>query len=242
MNNSEQHVRQNLAAAYQLMALFGYDDLTFTHLSARVPNAQEFFILPFGLLFSEVTASNLLKVDFDGNVLEGQEYQYNKTGYVIHGSIYKHRPDLNAAFHLHTQSGIAVSAMREGLLPLSQWALHFYDRVSYHEYNSLALTAEAHELGLVKDLGTNKVMFLRNHGILTCGTTIHEAYIYLHHLHQACETQCKAMAAREQLILPDKTTCEKTVNDLLSFEADIGQRDWQALLRLLKRKGINYEV
>lgn len=241
MNNSEQHIRANLAAAYQLIALFGHDDLTFTHLSARVPNAQEFFILPFGLLFSEVTASNLLKVDFDGNVLEGKEYQYNKTGYVLHGSIYKHRADLNAAFHFHTDSAIAVSAMSEGLLPLSQFALHFYNRVSYLDYNSLALSVDEHESEVVNALGKNRVMFLRNHGLLTCGAMIHEAYIYFHHLHRACEIQCKAMAARDQLILPDQATCEKTVNDLLSFEVDIGQRDWQALLRLLKRKGINYE-
>ncbi len=238
---TEQEIRKNLAAAYRLIAYYGFDDLTFSHLSARVPGKDAFFIQPFGLLFDEVTASSLLTVDFDGNVLEGDEYQYNKTGYVIHGSIYKNRPDLNSVFHMHTIEGIAVSAMPEGLLPISQWALHFYDRVSYHNYNSLALNNNEHEDPLVKDLGENKVMFLRNHGTLVCGETIHEAFILTNHLENACKTQVAAMASHDNLIIPDETTCKKTVQDLLGFEKDIGKRDWIALLRMLKRKGIHYE-
>jgi ribulose-5-phosphate 4-epimerase/fuculose-1-phosphate aldolase len=239
---TEQHLRENLAAAYRLIAYFGYDDLTFSHLSARVPGKEAFFIQPFGLLFEEVTASSLLTVDFDGNVLEGKEYQYNRTGYVIHGSIYKNRPDLNAVFHLHTVSGIAVSAMPEGLLPISQWALHFYGNVAYHNYNSLALDTAEHEDPLAKDLGNKKVMFLRNHGTLICGETIHEAFIFTNHLENACKTQVAAMASQQKLIMPDAATCEKTVKDLINFEKDIGQRDWQALLRLLERQGSNYKA
>ena len=237
---TEQEIRENLAAAYRLIALFGFDDLTFSHLSARVPGKNAFFIQPFGLLFEEVTASSLLTVDFAGKVLEGKEYQYNKTGYVIHGSIYKHRHDLHAIFHLHTEDTIAVSVMPQGLMPISQWALHFYNRVSYHDYNSLALTTDVHENPLVHDLGKNNVMFLRNHGTLTCGKTIHEAFIYTHHLQRACRTQVRALAASSHLLMPDKATCKKSANDLLSFEIDIGQRDWTALIRLLKRRGSNY--
>jgi ribulose-5-phosphate 4-epimerase/fuculose-1-phosphate aldolase len=238
MTNTQ--IRQHLAAAYRLVAHFCYDDLTFAHLSARVPGKNAFYIQPFGLLFEEVTASSLLMVDFDGNVLEGEEYQYNKTGYVIHGGVYKNRPDLNAVFHLHTENGIAVSAMPEGLLPISQWALHFYDRVSYHDYNSLALDSTKHEDPITRDLGENKVMFMRNHGTLLCGETIHEAYIYLHHLERACKTQVIAMAAHDNLIMPNEQLCQKTVRDLLAFEPDIGKRDWTALLRMLQRKGSNY--
>ncbi len=237
---TEQQIRENLAAAYRLIALFGFDDLTFSHLSARVPGKNAFFIQPFGLLFEEVTASSLLTVDFAGKVLEGKEYQYNKTGYVIHGSIYKHRHDLQAVFHLHTEDTVAVSVMPQGLLPLSQWALHFYDRVSYHDYNSLALTTDAHTNALIRDLGKNKIMFLRSHGTLACGKTIHEAFIYSHHLERACRTQVRALAAQSDLVMPNQTTCQKTVNDLLSFETDIGKRDWMALIRLLKRNGSNY--
>ena len=236
----EQQIREDLAAAYRLIAHFGLDDLTFSHLSARVPGKAAFFIQPFGLLFEEVTASSLLTVDFAGNVLEGKEYQYNKTGYVIHGSIYKNRPDLNAAFHLHTEDTIAVSIMPAGLLPISQWALHFYDRVSYHDYDSLALETDAHESRLTDDLEKNNIMFLRNHGILTCGKTIHEAFIYTHHLERACRTQVRAMAMSRQLITPDVTICKKSVNELLAFEPDIGRRDWEALIRMLKRKKANY--
>lgn len=237
---TERDIRENLAAAYRLIAYFGYDDLTFSHLSARVPGKDAFFIQPFGFLFEEVTASSLLTVDFDGNILEGEEYQYNKTGYVIHGSIYKHRPDLNCVFHLHTVNGIAVSAMREGLMPISQWALHFYGRVAYHDYNSLALNTNEHEDPLVRDLADKDIMFLRNHGTLICGRTIHETYIMNNHLENACKTQVAALSAHQPLVMPDSKLCEKTVQDLLGFEKDIGMRDWKALLRMLNRQNSNY--
>jgi len=232
---SDREIRINLAAAFQLLAYFHYDDLTFTHLSARSFDGKAFFIQPFGALFSEVTASTLIKVDFEGNVLEGTEQHYNATGYVIHSAVYKARQDINAVFHLHTEAGIAVSTLPQGLLPVSQWALHFYDRVSYHHYHSLALTRAEHEQSLVKDLAQNKVMFLRNHGTLLCGSTIHEAFIYQHHLERACKTQLQAMATGEKLLLPNEAMCRQTVHDLMSFEPDIGARDWHALLRMLDR-------
>ena len=122
------------------------------------------------------------------------------------------------------------------MLPISQWALHFYDRVSYHDYDSLALSRCDHEHALLRDLGdTNVVMFLRNHGTIICGATIHEAFIYQHHLERACKTQVQVMATGAELILPPEAICKKTVRDLLAFEKDIGKRDWVALLRLLER-------
>ncbi len=234
-------IRTHLAAAFQLIAHFGYDDLTFTHLSARCADGKSFFIQPFGQLFFEVTASSLLKVDFEGQILEGIEEHYNPTGYVLHTAIYQARPDINAVFHLHTEAGIAVSTLVEGLLPISQWALHFYDQVSYHTYDSLTLTHQQHEDPLVKSLGKNNVMFLRNHGTLLCGRTIHEAFIYQHHLERACRTQIQALSTGRKLIMPDEAICKKTVHDLLSFEKDIGQRDWQALLRLLEKTNNHYK-
>ena len=161
-------IRKNLSYAYQILAKLGMADHTYTHLSARPEGAQYYYINPFGLRFEEVTEDNLLKVSFEGDVLEGEEFQYNKTGYVIHGSIYKSRPDLEAIFHLHTVASVAVSCMDDGLMPLSQWALHFYGHVNYHDYNSLALDNDSHGMDLVRDLADKKVMFLRHHGMVAC--------------------------------------------------------------------------
>ncbi|AFC72427.1 hypothetical protein ASQ44_04180 [Rickettsia rhipicephali] len=228
-------IKYNLAAAYRIMAYLSLDDHTYTHLSARPKNADFYYIYPFGLRFEEVTTENLLKVSLDGQILEGEEYQYNKTGYFIHGSIYKTRPDISAIFHYHTPAVIAVSALKCGLLPISQWALHFYDRISYHNYNSLVLDADKQSSRLVTDLKQNYVMLLRNHGAITCGKTIHEAMFYTYHLEQACKTQCLLNSTKEQeLIIPSVEMCKQTVKDLLSFEEDLGKRDWAAWLRLVK--------
>ncbi len=232
----EKEVRQNLAYAYQFLAEFKMDDLTYTHLSARVPGKPHFYIYPLGFLFSEVTAENLLTVTLQGEVLQGSEMQYNKTGYVIHGNIYRARSDINAIFHLHTPVGVAVSAMECGLLPISQFSLHFYNRIAYHAYNSLALDDEEHGVKLVKDLATHKIMILHNHGTLTCGGTIHEAFFYAYYLEQACRVQCMALASRQPLIYPPPHSCEQAALDMRAFEPDLGYRDWQALKRRFLKK------
>ncbi|MDD9337601.1 class II aldolase/adducin family protein [Candidatus Tisiphia endosymbiont of Metellina segmentata] len=226
-------IKSNLVSAYQILAILGLDDHTYTHLSARPKGANFYYIYPFGLRFEEVTSNNLLQVSLDGTVLEGSEYSYNETGYVTHGNIYKAREDISSIFHLHTPATVAVSSMRVGLMPISQWALHFYERLSYHEYNSLILTSN-HSNKMLDDLGQNYVMFLRNHGILVCGRTIHEAMFYTYHLEQACKTQCLACSTNQELIIPSQETCRKSVQDLLSFEEDLGKRDWIAWLNLLK--------
>ncbi|KAJ6645065.1 putative aldolase class 2 protein [Pseudolycoriella hygida] len=232
---SEEDVKSNLAAAYQILAILGLDDHTYTHLSARVTGSDCYYIYPFGLRFEDVTPNNLLKVSLEGVVLEGSEHSYNKTGYILHGNIYKTRKDINAIFHLHTPATVAVSSICDGLLPISQWALHFYDRLSYHEYDSLVLSAvQGNEI--VDDLGKNYVMLLRNHGMLTCGRTIHEAMFYTYHLEQACKTQCLALSTNQKLIVPSAEICKKSVQDLLAFEEDLGKRDWLAWLNLLKKK------
>lgn len=238
---NEKNVRIQLAAAYRILADLKMDDLTYTHLSARLPGSDAYFIYPFGLLFEEVTASNLLKVSLEGEVLEGSESQYNQTGYVIHGSIYEARPEINAIFHLHTTAGIAVSAMECGLLPLSQFSLHFYNQMAYHTYDSLALENQRQGGNLAYDLGQKKAMLLRNHGTLTCGETIHEAYLYMHFLEQACRVQCAALAGPQQVILPPHKVCQQTTQDLRDFEPDFGIRDWTALLRRLDRSGSTYK-
>ena len=224
-------IKKNLAYAYRILGKLGMDDHTYTHLSARPEGADYFYIYPFGCRFEEVTEDILLKVSLDGKILEGEEYQYNKTGYIIHGNIYKAREDLNAVFHLHTVSTVAVSAMEKGLMPISQWALHFYDHVVYHEYNSLALDNKEHGSDIIKDLADKKVMMLRNHGYIACGTTIHEAMFYCYHMELACKTQIAALSSGQKLISPPHKICQKTRSDIMSFEKDIGIRDWQAWTR-----------
>ncbi len=227
----ETQTRTTLAAAYRLLAQRQMDDLTYTHLSARVPGEEAYFIYPFGMLFEEVTASSLLKVSLTGEILEGEEVQYNQTGYVIHGSIYQRRPEINAVFHLHTTAGVAVSAMACGLLPLSQFSFHFYNRLAYHGYDSLALDYRRQGDQLAEDLGPHKAMILRNHGTLTCGTTVPEAFLYMHFLEQSCRVQCAALSAGQPLTMPPPEVCEKAAKDLRAFEPTFGERDWTALIR-----------
>lgn len=234
-NDPRNIIKQDLAYAYQILSYLKLDDHTYTHLSAR--SERGFYIYPFGLLFSEVTPENLLEVSLDGEVLTGCEYQYNKTGYIIHGEIYKERSDINAIFHIHTPEIVAVSAHKNGMMPVSQWALHFYDRIAYHHYDSLALNAHQGQK-LTDDLKDYFVMLMRNHGSITCGRTIQEALFYTYHLQQACKTQCMIQDTSD-VIMPSSEISKKTVSDLLSFEKDLGQRDWQAWLRLIDAKEIN---
>ncbi len=231
--NDNTRIRKDLALAYNIMAHLGLDDHTYTHLSSRAAEGDAFYIYPFGLRYDEVTPDCLMKVKFDGTVLEGNEYQYNKTGYVIHGAIYQARTDLNHIFHTHTLHGVAVSSMKQGLMPISQWALHLYNRVAYHAYDSLALNTNQ-GTQILHDLGDKCVMLMRNHGALTSGRTIHEALFYAYHLEKACHAQCLALASGSELILPPQEVCEKAVQDLLTFEKDLGKRDWDAWVRLVK--------
>lgn len=231
-NQSLQVIKGDLAYAYQILSYMKLDDHTYTHLSAR--SERGFYIYPFGLLFSEVTAENLLEVTLNGEILIGSEYQYNKTGYIIHGEIYKKRPDINAIFHIHTPEIVAVSANKNGMMPVSQWALHFYDRIAYHNYDSLALNTDQGEK-LSNDLKGYFVMLMRNHGSITCGRTIQEALFYTYHLQQACKTQCMIQCAHD-IIMPSAEIAKKAALDLLSFEENLGQRDWQAWLRLISSR------
>lgn len=232
---SDNSRRYDLAMAYQILAHLNMDDHTYTHLSLRAQNANEYFIYPFGQRFDEVSPNELLQVSLDGSIIQGNEYQYNKTGYIIHGNIYKARPDVQAVFHLHTPSSVAVSSMECGLQPISQWSLHFYNQVAYHSYNSLALDSSVHGSDLVKDLGIHKTMLMRSHGMLTCGSTIMEALFRTYHLEMACRVQCLTMQSSQKIVEIPKAICEKTVKDLLSFEKNLGERDWHAWVRKIKK-------
>ncbi len=217
---TKSRVKRDLVYAYQILSYLKLDDHTYTHLSVRSEDQKSFYIYPFGIRFDEVNENSLMRVSLDGNVIEGTEYQYNKTGYIIHGFVYQARKDIQAIFHLHTPSIVAVSSLKDGLLPISQWALHFYNKISYHNYNSLA----------------HFVMLMRNHGSIMCGRTIQEAMFYTYHLEQACKTQCLTLAMNRELSIPSEEICSKAVKDLLSFESNLGERDWHAWVRLIKSK------
>ncbi len=229
-------LKEKLAKCYYLLAQKGMDDRTYTHLSTRLPCENAYYIYPLGLLFEEVTPDKLIKVDFDGNIIEGAETRFNRTGYVIHSSVYKARPEINAVFHLHTTAGVAVSCMRQGLLPLSQFALHFHNRLTTHDYNALNLDLESQGAQLVKDLGpTHKAMLLKNHGTMTCGKTSEEALFYMLFLEEACKVQVAALSAGfNNLSFPSKSICEQAYQGMTNFEqSEIGKRDFDAQCRVI---------
>jgi ribulose-5-phosphate 4-epimerase/fuculose-1-phosphate aldolase len=167
--------------------------------------------------------------------MEGKERHMNQTGYVIHGALYQARPDIQAIFHIHSPAIVAVSCLKEGLMPISQWALHFYGNVAYHDYDSLALdiTTQGHQLA--EDLADKYVILMRHHGSITCGRTIQEALFYTYHLEKACQTQCLTLSMNRKISTLTPKTCEKAVHDLLSFEEDLGARDWAAWLRVIDK-------
>ena len=187
-------VRVDLAAAYRLVALYGWDDLIFTHLSARVPGPEHHFLInPYDMMFEEITASSLVKIDVEGQPVVPTSHPVNPAGFVIHSALHMAREDAHAVMHLHTPHGQAVSAMADGLLPHTQTAMIAKHDVAYHEYEGIATYLEERER-LVEDMGHKNMMILRNHGTLTVGETVAEAFIKMYFLERACEAQCLALA------------------------------------------------
>jgi ribulose-5-phosphate 4-epimerase/fuculose-1-phosphate aldolase len=241
MSDAEWQARVDLAACYRLVAERRWGDLIYTHISLAVPGEPgRFLINPFGLMFYEVTASNLVKIDINGNIIGDSPYEVNATGFVIHAAVHAAREDAQCVMHLHNESGIAVSMLQEGLLPLSQHALRFYRDLAYHDYEGLALS-EAEKQRLTKNLGQKKAMLLRNHGTLVCGRTVAEAFCLMDMLDKACRTQLDAMAASLQLVMPSAEICERTFTQLTSDEQPEGEREWPALLRRLDRIDPSYK-
>jgi len=234
VSEEEWNVRVDLAAFYRLIAHYGWDDLTATHVSARVPGEPNAFLLnPHGLFFDEITASSLVKIDYDNNVLLDGGYPVNQAGFTIHSAVLTGRPDVFCAAHTHTRAGMAVSAMKEGLLPLAQTSLRFYNRLSYHDYEGVALDHSERDR-LIGHLGTNKAMILRNHGLLTAGESISETFSLLAYLEKSCQLQIDAISGGRELQLPDPEVCEHTAQQFDKF-SPIGNRDWPGLLRKLDR-------
>ncbi len=236
VSDAEWEQRVHLAACYRLLAHYRMTDLIYTHISARVPGASnEFLINPYGLMFDEITASSLVKVDHDGRVLlDATGIGCNPAGFVIHSCIHHARADLNCVIHTHTAAGIGVSAQERGLLMISQHAMRFHDGISYHDYEGVALDA-GEQPRLVSDLGeTNKAMILRNHGLLTAGETVREAFDLMFYLERACQAQIAAQSGGTALRECSEEVARKVARQ---FKEPDGSElhDWPALMRLLER-------
>jgi ribulose-5-phosphate 4-epimerase/fuculose-1-phosphate aldolase len=230
---TEQEVREQLAACYRLVHHHGWTDLVYTHISARVPGPQEHFLLnPLGFMFNEVTASNLVKIDLDGNNVGKSPHPVNKAGFVIHSAVHAARPDVQCVIHLHTPAGMAISMMKCGLLPLSQHAQMFYGRIGYHPYEGIAIDVDERKR-LVRDLGDKPVMILRNHGTLVAGATIPQAFSFMFHLEKACQAQLAAMSSGQELELPPEEASIRTRDLVVRPDSPVGRAEWPALMRLL---------
>ena len=209
---AEWETRVNLSACYRLVDRYRMTDVLGNHITARVPgDAEHFLINPYGLFYNEITASNLIKIDLEGNIVLKSDLPLgiNYAGYVIHSAVHAARHDVRCVLHTHTRAGMAVSAMKCGLLPVTQTALRFYNALGIHDYEGPAV-----ELGerkrLVRDLGRHNAMILRNHGLLTCGGSIAQAFLLMQRLETACQIQVDLMTAGAELVYPSKKVCEKS--------------------------------
>lgn len=242
MSPEEWEVRVDLAACYRLCYEFGITDRINTHISARVPGTDGHFLLnPLGLLFDEIDASNLVKIDREGRKVDNTPYEVNAAGYIIHSAVLDAREDVNCVLHHHTLASIAISMLEEGLLPVSQHSMQFYNRVGYHDYEGFALDKDE-RARLAANLGPHQVMFLRNHGILVAGATVGESFIAMDDLEKSCQTQLMAQATGKALQLPPHEVCEHTAS--MFQQASRGPRlalEWETLKRSLDRAGIPYD-
>ncbi|MFJ9588251.1 class II aldolase/adducin family protein [Streptomyces acidicola] len=245
--DEEQRLRRELAAVYRLVAHFRMTDLIFTHISLRLPGPDHHFLInPYGLLFEEITASNLVKIDLNGNPVEPTPYPVNPAGFVIHSAIHAARSDAHCVLHTHTKAGCAVAAQRDGLLPVNQMSMEFHNRVGYHDYEGVALNLDEQQR-LVADIGDHPALILRNHGLLTVGETAAQAFLRMYYLEKACEIQVAAQAGGTPLTLPPGDVCEVTARQLRGEEHGSDLQDdqaydlaWQALLRLVERIAPDY--
>ncbi len=240
VSEAEWNVRVQLAAAYRLLAHFGVNDLTYNHLSARVPGApDQFLVKPTTFMFDEVTASSLQKFDFDGQPF--QDSPPSRGGaFVIHAGILRARPDVNVVFHTHTTANTAVSAHAEGLLMLSQHAMAFYKRIAYHRFGGFEFDVAQRE-PLLRDLGQYRYAILRNHGVLVCGHSVPQTFVDHHFLEMACRAQVAALAGGRPVTTIDTEVCERAVLQYESIDPlKAGSKDWAACIRLLDRISPGY--
>ena len=241
VTEEEWQMRVDLAACYRLIAYYGWDDLVFTHISARVPGPERHFLInPYGFLFDEVTASSLVKVDLGGNKVMDSPFPVNPAGFVIHSAIHEAREDAHCVLHVHTVAGVAVSAQKHGLLPISQQSLFPMASLAYHDYEGLALN-EDEKVRLVADLGDDSFMILRNHGLLTCAPTVADAFLAMFVLQRACEVQIAAQGGGSELIPVPQAIIDGIQANAAEVTRNAGGRlAWPGLRRRLDRLDPRY--
>ncbi len=232
---AEWKLRVQLAAAYRVADYLGWSELIYTHISVRVPGPEHHFLInPYGLSFGEVTASSLVKIDVDGNKVSQSSFSANKAGFVIHSAIHMARPDAACVWHMHTLAGMAVSAQEEGLLPVHMYSHNFWNRLSYHDFEGPSMRLDERER-LVASLGpSNQALILRNHGLLTLGRTIPEAFVRFWRLNRSCEIQLAAQGSR--LKVPSPEVCEASYRmgeEFLTDQAELGRLEFDSIVRKL---------
>ncbi len=241
VSDEEWQLRVDLAACYRIIAMYGWDDLVFTHISARVPGPEDHFLLnAYGLLFEEMTASSLVKVDLNGDKVLDSPHSVNPAGFVIHSAVHEVRSDVGCVIHTHTRAGVAVSAQASGLLPLSQISLFPLISLAYHDYEGIAINPEE-KSRLVADLGDKNALILRNHGLLTTGPTIPDAFLMMYALETACQIQLAAQAGGGELI----HVADPIVDGMQAQAEEVlrglgGQLAWPGLLRKLDRRDSSF--
>ena len=236
VSQEEWQARLELAATYRLVDLYGMTDLIYNHITLRIPGTEHLLINLYGLLYKEITASSLVKIDLEGNILSKPDTDYgiNYSGFVIHGCIHQARPDVKCVLHTHTRAGMAVSAMKCGLLPLTQTGIRFVGHLAYHEYEGPAIDLAERER-LVRDLGEHNAMVLNNHGLLTCGPSAGEAFNLMYNLELACQAQVDVMAAQAELRVPTEEVLAKTAHLYQpGARRPYGVLEWHAMIRRLE--------
>ncbi|AZV39068.1 class II aldolase [Komagataeibacter xylinus] len=238
---TEKTLREDLAAAYRLMALFGMTDLVYTHLSVRLSGrAHAYLVNPYGFLFEEITASSLVVVDADGLPRQDTSWPINPAGFVIHSAIHRSRPDAACVMHTHTLAGMVVAAQEQNILPLNQINMEFYGRVGFHSYEGIAADDNLSERErLVRDLGTRNALILQNHGLLTVGGTIAQAFYRMYYLEQSCRIQIAAQSTGVKLHIPSEAQILRARGQF-EDDPDEGRLIWQALRRKLDREQPDY--
>ena len=241
VSTEEWQARVDLAAAYRLAALYGWDDLIFTHISARVPGPEHHFLInPYGLMFDEITASSLVKVGLDGKKVMDSSYEVNPAGFTIHSAIHAAREDAQCVMHLHTRHGVAISAKKHGLLPISQQSLFALASIAYHDYEGLALN-EDEKPRLVADLGDKNNLILRNHGLLTVGANAAEAFLAMYNLERSCEVQLMAETGGAELVEIAKPILDGITAQVKVVTKGLGaDLVWPGLLRKLDKVDPSY--
>ncbi len=240
---SEHDLRVDLAACYRLVAHFGWDDLVFTHISVRLPGPDHHFLInPYGMLFDEITASSLVKIDLRGEKVAPSEHPINPAGFVIHSAIHAAREDITCVLHVHTPAGVAVSAQTDGLLPISQQATVALASLGYHAYEGIALS-DAEKPRLVADLGTNMGLILRNHGLLTVGPSVGDAFLGMFNLQRACEIQLLAQSGGAALTNVDSRILAGVKQNIALVTKGLGGNiAWPALLRKVRKLDPSFEL